>query len=77
MEPSDAKKLPALEAENAKQKKLLAEPEFDNAKRKHTSNGMPSPVDFELRQQKLNQAGVQETWGSSAKTDVKLGIFAS
>lgn len=31
---------------------------FYNPKRKHTSNGMRSPVDFETRQAKLNQAGV-------------------
>ena len=31
---------------------------FYNAKRKHTNNGMLSPVDFEIRQQKLKQAGV-------------------
>jgi putative transposase len=31
---------------------------FDNPKRKHTNNGMLSPVDFETRQQKLNEAGV-------------------
>ncbi|MFD1158877.1 hypothetical protein ACFQ26_13445, partial [Roseovarius aestuarii] len=27
-------------------------------KRKHTNNGMLSPVDFEIRQHKINQAGV-------------------
>ena len=31
---------------------------FYNPNRKHTNNGMLSPVDFEIRQQKLNQAGV-------------------
>ncbi len=31
---------------------------FYNPKRKHTNNGMLSPVDFEKRQQKLNEAGV-------------------
>ena len=31
---------------------------FCNPKRKHTINGMLSPVDFETRQQKLNKAGV-------------------
>ena len=31
---------------------------FYNPKRKHTNNGMLSPVAFETRQQKLNQAGV-------------------
>ena len=31
---------------------------FYNPKRKHTNNGMLSPVDFEIRQQKLNKAGV-------------------
>uniref|UniRef100_UPI001ABB6811 IS3 family transposase n=1 Tax=Pseudaestuariivita rosea TaxID=2763263 RepID=UPI001ABB6811 len=31
---------------------------FYNPKRKHTKNGMLSPVDFEIRPQKLNQAGV-------------------
>lgn len=31
---------------------------FYNPKRKHTNNGMLSPVDFEARQQKLNEAGV-------------------
>ncbi|WP_341860925.1 transposase [Gymnodinialimonas sp. 57CJ19] len=29
-----------------------------NPKRKHTNNGMLSPVDFERRQQKLREAGV-------------------
>lgn len=31
---------------------------FYNPKRKHTNNGMLSPVDFEIRQQNLNEAGV-------------------
>lgn len=31
---------------------------FYNPKRKHTNNGMLSPVDFEMRQQKTNEAGV-------------------
>ena len=31
---------------------------FYNPKRKHTNNGMLSPVDFETRQQKLSEAGV-------------------
>ena len=31
---------------------------FYNPKRKHSNNGMLSPVDFEARQQKLNEAGV-------------------
>ena len=31
---------------------------FCNPKRKHTNNDMLSPVDFEIRQQKLKQAGV-------------------
>ena len=31
---------------------------FYNPKRKHTNNGMLFPVDFEIRQQKLKQAGV-------------------
>ncbi len=31
---------------------------FYNPKRKHTNNGMLSPVDFEARQQKLNKADV-------------------
>jgi putative transposase len=31
---------------------------FYNPKRKHTNNGMLSPVGFEIRQQKLNEAGV-------------------
>lgn len=31
---------------------------FYNPKRKHTNNGMLSPVDFEIRQHKLNKAGV-------------------
>jgi len=31
---------------------------FYNPKRKHSNNGMLSPVDFETRQQKLNEAGV-------------------
>jgi putative transposase len=31
---------------------------FYNPPRKHTNNGMLSPVDFEIRQQKMNEAGV-------------------
>jgi len=31
---------------------------FYNPKRKHSNNGMLSPVDFEIRQRKLNEAGV-------------------
>ena len=31
---------------------------FYNPKRKHTNNGMLSPVEFEIRQQKLTTAGV-------------------
>jgi len=31
---------------------------FYNPKRKHTNNGMLSPVDFETRQLKPNEAGV-------------------
>jgi putative transposase len=31
---------------------------FYNPKRKHTNNGMLSPVEFEIRQQKLTEAGV-------------------
>ena len=31
---------------------------FYNLKRKHTNNGMLCAVDFEIRQQKLNEAGV-------------------
>jgi putative transposase len=38
---------------------------FYNPKRKHTNNGMLSPVDFENRQQKLNEAGVYKTRGIS------------
>ncbi len=40
-----------------------------NPRRKHTNNGMLSPVDFEIRQQKLNTAGVQETRGTSDASD--------
>jgi len=29
-----------------------------NPKRKHTNNGKLSPVDFETKRQKLNEAGV-------------------
>jgi hypothetical protein len=38
---------------------------FYTPKRKHTNNGLQSPVDFETRQQKLNEASVQETRGTS------------
>jgi putative transposase len=33
--------------------------------RKHTNNGMLSPVDYEMKQQKMNEAGVSETRGTS------------
>jgi putative transposase len=38
---------------------------FCNPERKHPNNGMLSPVDFETRQQKLSEAEVQETRGTS------------
>jgi putative transposase len=38
---------------------------FYNPKRKHTNNGMLSPVDYEIRPQNLNKAAVQETRGTS------------
>ena len=31
---------------------------FYNPTRKHTKNGMLSPVDYEMKQQKMNEAGV-------------------
>ena len=31
---------------------------FYNPARKHTNNGMLSPVDYEMKQQKMNEAGV-------------------
>lgn len=31
---------------------------FYNPTRKHTNNGMMSPVDYEMKQQKMNKAGV-------------------
>ena len=37
---------------------------FDNPKRTHTNNGMLSPVDFEIRQQKLIEAGVYDIVGA-------------
>lgn len=38
---------------------------FYNPKRTHTNNGMLSPVNFEIRHQKLNQAGFYKTRGTS------------
>jgi len=31
---------------------------FYNPNRKHTNNGMLSPVDYEIKQRKTNEAGV-------------------
>ena len=31
---------------------------FYNPNRKHTKNGMLSPVDYEIEQRKMNEAGV-------------------
>jgi len=42
---------------------------FYNLKRKHTNNGMLSPVDYENRQRKLEKTGVYETRGTS-DTDI-------
>ena len=33
---------------------------FDPPKRKHTNNGMLSPVDYEIKQQRMDEAGVWE-----------------
>jgi putative transposase len=35
-----------------------AERKFYNPTRKHTNNGMLSPVDYETEQKKMNEAGV-------------------
>jgi len=34
---------------------------FDPPKRKHTNNGMLSPVDYEIKQQRMDEAGVWES----------------
>ncbi|OUS21011.1 transposase [Rhodobacterales bacterium 59_46_T64] len=31
---------------------------FYNTTRKHTNNGMLSPVDYEMKQQKMNEASI-------------------
>ena len=38
---------------------------FYSPKRRHTNNGMLSPVEFKERQRKLKKAGVQKTRGTS------------
>lgn len=40
---------------------------FHSPKRAHMNNGMLSPVDFELWQQKLNEAGRSDTGGTSVR----------
>jgi len=40
---------------------------FYNPTRKHTNNGMPSPVDYEIKQRKVNEAGVLEIRGTSVR----------
>ncbi len=40
---------------------------FYNPTRKHTNNGTLSPVDYEIKQQRMNDAGVQETRGTSIR----------
>lgn len=40
---------------------------FYNPKREHTKNGMLSPIDLEIRQQKLKQASVRETRRTSIR----------
>ncbi|MFT6527166.1 MAG: hypothetical protein ACJAXG_001113 [Celeribacter sp.] len=37
---------------------------FYNPSRKHTNNGMLSPVDYETKQRKMNEAGVEQTRGT-------------
>jgi hypothetical protein len=49
---------------------------FYNPKRKHTNNGMLSPVEFEVRQQKLNEAGVYETRGISFSISAYRAMIA-
>jgi hypothetical protein len=57
MEVSEAKRLRALEDENAKLKRMLADAMLDNPTRKHARNGMLSPVEFE-RQHNAKAQGV-------------------
>ena len=57
MEVSEAKRLRALEDENAKLKRMLADAMLDNPTRKHARNGMLSPVEFE-RQHNAKAEGV-------------------
>jgi hypothetical protein len=40
---------------------------FYNPNRKHTNNGMLSPVDYEITQRNINKAGVYETRGTSLR----------
>ena len=49
---------------------------FFNPKRKHTNNGVLSPVEFEIREQKLTEAGVQETRGASDAACLPGGFVA-
>ena len=49
---------------------------FYNPTRKHTNNGMLSPVDYETAQKKMNEAGVEETRGNSNCYDnTKVATF--
>ena len=48
---------------------------FYNPIRKHTNNGMLSPVDYETEQKKMTEAGVQETRGTSHILDRECPIF--
>jgi putative transposase len=41
---------------------------FYNPKRKHTNNGMLSPVDYEIKQQRMNTAGVYKSRGTSNRS---------
>ena len=50
---------------------------FYNPTRKHRNNGMLSAVDFEIRQRKLNEAGVEETWGTSVNCPKLCGHLSS
>ena len=47
---------------------------FYNPTRKHTNNGMLSPVDYEIKQKKMNEAGVLQTRRISGCSDNTVTI---
>lgn len=49
---------------------------FYNPNRKHTNNGIQSPIDYEIKQRKMSEAGVYRSRGTSVYIGAMIRAFS-